>query len=202
MNKPTWSQNLTFDCDDVLSESTQAILHHNNHEFAGKPLIFDKIDKHYRHEIEGFEHTTLEQAIEIFHNFLKDTELHKTIKPIDHALERLLSLKEEGHELYVVTARDSHLANNTADRLSEHFPGIFKDIYHINYETKPYMLKSQICKQIGSTIMVDDAPANAQDLSAHGIHTFLFSQPWNTKRWEENSHYPNIQPVDSWKEIV
>ena len=95
MNKPTWSKNLSFDCDEVLSHTTEAILHHNNNEFGGKPLTFDKIDKHYRHEIEGFEHTTLEHAIDIFRNFLSDSELHKTIRPINHALECLLSLKEQ-----------------------------------------------------------------------------------------------------------
>lgn len=67
---------------------------------------------------------------------------------------------------------------------------------HFSESAKP---KSEICKQFGVTLMIDDAIENAHDLCQSGIDCILLEKPWNR---DSSFEHPLLYRVKGWGEIL
>jgi hypothetical protein len=99
----------------------------------------------------------------------------------------------------VVTARNDHAKPITHYQIHKHFPDIFDDIIFAHHYTEHHIPKSQLCKDIGARILIEDNIDYALEVAEHGIESFLLARPWNTWRTEE---CPHMTRVGSWHEIV
>lgn len=111
-----------------------------------------------------------EQDIE---NFLKKYH-EKIVKTANYkvgAKEVLHMLKEDGHELIMITARgglNEKMIEITNERLKKDNMDIFDKCYYKQEE------KEKICKQENIDIMIDDYEKNCLKISNEGIKTIYF----------------------------
>lgn len=109
------------------------------------------------------------------------------------AIERL----SKQHNLYFITARPKELKQKTTDFFYSHFP---KDGFEFIFSGDIYggEKKSEICKNLGINLMIEDNPHYALDCANEGIRSLLLKKPWN----EKYTHHKNITFVKNWKEIM
>lgn len=114
-----------------------------------------------------------------------------TLEPIEDGYDTLKSLLPYC-DFYAITARDNRLTKQTHEWINSYYPNIFKDIIICNhYGTGEKKCKTDVCKELGIKIMIDDNPAN---IKCDSIHTIIFDQQWN-----KNYNNPRIT---SWKELT
>jgi hypothetical protein len=94
------------------------------------------------------------------------------------AFETLQRLKQ-CHELAVVTSRQFAIQQATLEWLEQHFPSTFDSVHFGNHFAKAgdSRKKSEICRDIGADVLIDDNPAYAFDCACADMHVLLFN--WN-----------------------
>lgn len=170
------------DCDEVLSETINQLLQ--------QPILKEKWIK--RSDITSYDlyevtklWMTLEEAIKLFFSFFESEEYRET-QPVSGAYEKLYELKESGHKLFVVTARNKPFEEQTRKRVDAHFPWIFSDFLFMSQYTEDEIPKSQLCKEKWIQLLIDDIVSNVQDVNSLWMPWFLLDKPWN--QWVEDSN--------------
>eukprot|EP00897_Mesotaenium_endlicherianum_P007954 jgi/Mesen1/7187/ME000037S06546 len=138
------------------------------------------------------------------HQFFESEHFNNGIPAIPGAraaLERLSSYCQ----LIVVTSRQHVIQEPTLEWLEHHYPGIFSSVHFGNHfalkgTARP---KSEICKELGLEVLIDDNPRYATECAEHGIHVLLFdynmSYPWSKSA--DGPVHPLIQRVRNWDEV-
>ena len=185
-----------IDLDEVLSETIDGALKFHNHQINWIPASRNDISTYYLRDIDKF-WMTKEEWIKYFRSFLDEAQRSDDISPVKWAKEWLEKLKQEWWKIIIVTARKSEIKDLTIHRLKQHFLWLWDGILFANHFSKDEVSKSQLCKQQGIYIMIEDNLEYAIDLATAGIQTYLLDKPWNKKY--EKELYPNIIKV-SWRE--
>jgi hypothetical protein len=91
------------------------------------------------------------------------------------ALQRL----KASHELAIVTSRQFAIQGATMEWLDANFPGTFSSVHFGNHFAKAgtSRQKSEICREIGAHVLIDDNPTYALDCASNGMQVLLFN--WN-----------------------
>lgn len=155
------------------------------------------------HEITAFniedvwQDVTSEEAQLLFHEF-GESEEYNVCLPVEGALEHLIPLAEQ-NDVYVITARPGTTRERTESWFLRHFPNIVKAFHFTRQDrlTGVSRKKSEICKEIGVEIFIDDSMENAVDISSVGIPVLLLNAPWN-----QGELPPLVTRVNSWNEII
>ena len=102
-------------------------------------------------------------------------------------------LKEQGHELIVITARGGHVKEMKDDaiRILEE-NNIKFDKYYWQVEDK-----LEICKKEKIDVMIDDDWRIIKQLSENGVKTFYFRDK-NLKKLEEKKF---VKEINNWGDI-
>ncbi|HKL44543.1 MAG TPA: hypothetical protein VJ892_04700, partial [Candidatus Absconditabacterales bacterium] len=150
---------------------------------------FDKIKKY---------HFSFEERFQKDLDFFLNHDSLSLIKPVQGAKEKLLEFKKKGYKLYVITGRPDELKKHTFDWLSLHYSGIFEDVFFTNADKKNAILKSEICKKLGSEFMVEDDLRFARDIASKGIKVYLIDKPWNKDY--DKSIDKGIIKIKDWSE--
>lgn len=134
---------------------------------------------------------------EIFMDFLNRYHI-PTIKETNYmpgAKMILKMLKEEGHELIIITARggiNPGIIVETEKRLEKDgMLGMFDKYY---YAVKD---KAEVCKKENIDVMIDDSNHNCKNTSENGIKTIYFKDA-PSYEMEENE---NLKTLYNWGEI-
>lgn len=88
----------------------------------------------------------------------------------------------------VVTSRQHVIRQPTLQWLDTYFPGTFVDVHFGNHYalSGPSMSKSEICKQVGAQVLIDDNPRYALECAQAGIQVLLFD--WDgSYAWSKTS---------------
>lgn len=67
------------------------------------------------------------------------------------------------------------------------------------YFTNNLIRKSQLCKELGITLLIDDVIENAIDVTSNGITCILLERPWNR---EKVFTHPLLIRVKDWTEAL
>ena len=169
------------DCDEVISETLDELL--KLPPLKEKWIKKSDIVSYELCEVEKI-WMTLEKAIDLFFSFFESSEYRET-QPVSGAYEKLYELKQAGHKLYVVTARDKPHEKQTRKRVEIHFPWIFSDFLFMNQYTEDETTKSQLCKEKWIQLLIDDIMKNVQDVNSLWIPWFILDKPRN--QWVEDS---------------
>jgi predicted amidohydrolase/uncharacterized HAD superfamily protein len=113
--------------------------------------------------------------------FFESVHFNERLFPVTDAFRILNQLKND-YELHIVTARLTRLEEVTKRWINTHFPNIFHEIHFGNhYSTSgKSRSKSQMCKEIGAKLLIDDSLVYAQQCIKEGIKVILFGDyPWN-----------------------
>ncbi len=187
-------KNIGFDLDDVLLNFSDAIREHFN-------LKFNKNIQ--RKDIVAFdlEHSygiTKQEARQLIDDFFFHEDHHRAL-PVEGAVEATKQLSEI-FDLYIITAKPESLRDHTELWIKKYFEDNFKDIHFANHYGAQFVKrnKSDMCKELGIEVFIDDGLHNALDVAGSGIPVLLFDKPWN-----QSDELPElVTRVHSWEEIL
>lgn len=184
-----------IDCDDVLSETMCEIL--KTSFFVEKGIKREDLICYNLWENPKLG-LNFEEAKQVFSDFF-DSEQYRNAQPMKWAREKLELRKAQGHQLILVTGREISFKERTVQWVNQHFPLLFDDFLFSNHNTGDKIPKSELCKQLGIQVMVEDYWDFALEVSQKWILCFLLDKPWGrSPNWEQD---PNIINVDSREEI-
>lgn len=182
--------------DDVLSETNLAVLDYIHNHNIKIDLTYETRFKYYLGQNEGIE-MTVEESEKLYHDvFAEDDDFE--MPKVKGSKKALKKLKEEGHHLHLITARDVWSKEYSLKWLDKYYPDIFDSITFIKEEAFPSHSKWDVCKELWIDYMIDDSLAYVRDVSRVWIKSFLLERPWN--KYEEVDD-KNIKRVKKWKKI-
>jgi uncharacterized HAD superfamily protein len=179
-----------------LAETIQSMLKKRNYIWKWKKVAWEDLNTYNLWEIKKL-WITKNWALWMFVKFQLWSWLTKKIKPVKWARGKLLELKKKWYRLYAVTARLSWLRLSTKLWLKRHFPDCFEHIVFANFFTNRARKKSEICKEIWASIIIEDNLETCIDCVNQWIKCFLLDKPRN----QSNKLNENIKRVYSWSEI-
>lgn len=107
----------------------------------------------------------------------------------------------DNHEITIITSRPVIFKERTESWIEKHLGNIPLDVYfssdfaqHIGKVGKT---KSELCKDLGVSIILEDSGEYALDCAKNGTKAILFDKPWN-----ENFEHKNIIRVNNWVEAL
>lgn len=192
-----------IDLDEVLFETVDQALQFHNHTINGKKVTKEDIIDYHFYKVKEFG-IKKEAAVKWFSDFLYSDEVHQ-ISPVLWAKEALMRLQSQGIDLVGITWRLQEYESWTTQALQQYYANILSKVIYlnayadINAATVTTRTKSDICKEIGATVMVEDDLHYAQELADNGIKVYLLDKPWNR---EYHNIHPNIIKVNTWKDIL
>ena len=124
--------------------------------------------------------------------FLKDIQESITNKaiPRENAKETISKLRKAGHEVYIVTARDSEFHDNPYKLSKE-----WLDKNNIEYDKLIVNArdKAQICKDEKIDLFIDDKASNCIDVSNIGVDSIRIAN--------DNISYDDFTTLKDWNAI-
>ncbi len=187
---------IAVDADEILAAFIDHFLIYHNEKYQTKV----EKEKIYSFKLDPIFKLTEVEFLRRMDEYYESGEV-LNILPVEGSIEGINNLLEKGYRLEIVTARPPFFKELTIEWVSKHFPKKFEQIH---FAFNPYnsnsmkITKSQICKQIGAKVLIDDNIVNAQDCAENGITVYLMDAPWN-----QTEDLPeNIIRVKSWMEIT
>lgn len=104
-------------------------------------------------------------------------------KPREFAKEVIQNLRENGHSIYIISARDKQYFKNPYEESKEWLEKNEIAYDKLIVECKQ---KAKYCKQIGVEVFLDDKEQNCEALEKEGIKTFLFDNVFNQNVTNKN----------------
>jgi phosphoglycolate phosphatase-like HAD superfamily hydrolase len=169
---------ITFDCDEVLAELVRSMLHRHDNTFLGIPLEWHEITDYYLENVPKIkeQNVSFATAKKIFDDAILD---HDAINPVLGMPDIVRSLKQQWHELYVITARGDDLQEATIAWIEKHYPKMFSDIILANHYNENHRCKWDLCSYLWSQLMIEDTIHNAEKVSAQNVPVIMPEKPWN-----------------------
>lgn len=187
---------IAVDCDEVLVELVDKAIALDKSKIT--KLIWKKEDiKDYY--LSNYLDISLEEAVDFFKKALYDDFEKLELKKMDFAFEWVKTLKQEWKDLQIVTARSEAFEEYTKKYIEKNFPNIFSDIHFGRHFTENSKNKSEICKEIWASLIIEDNFDYALECAKNGIEAILLEKPWNT--WRQEKH-KNIHRIKSWKDLI
>jgi hypothetical protein len=125
---------------------------------------------------------------------------HMLVPPVPGAVEAIAYLSKT-YSLQIVTSRPESTRSPTLKWLDSHFPKLFHDFHFTNgyagAADAKLRAKSEVCREIGAVVLIDDAMKHACDVANSGIPTLLPNRPWN-----QGPEPKGVYRVYSWKETI
>ena len=176
-----------IDIDDTLIDSCDIVREYAykyDYKYSDNKVLINNIDKIIRGNF------TEKEIIEFFSDYACEMGQKQPIKK--GAKEIIDKLKEEGNQIYFITARSDKYYKDVNKYVKD-----FLDKNKIKYDKilTAYSYKADICKKENIDIMFDDAVDTCDTLNRNGIKAYLFTS-------EINKDLPTISPrVDSWYDV-
>lgn len=169
---------LVLDCDDIVFPFVdQFILYLNNER--GMNLKREDFDTYNLQKVCGDKYflQTLKKLNGFYHS-----PYFKQAKPIEGAINFVNSLKENYDSIHIVTSRPRILKKETNNFLEFFFPGIIESTHFSKNNTcfnGSRKTKAEICRELGSKIIIEDCLEYAIQCAEEGIKAILINNPWN-----------------------
>jgi uncharacterized HAD superfamily protein len=168
---------ISWDCDDILVDTTAVLISWHNHTYGSKLCLDDMQTFHLSETWSCSE----EEATRRFREFWLSDQVHD-IKPYAQAQHAVAQLPEYLH--VSITSRNPDLRLFTQKSLDDHFSQCFSGLYfsqHVNTLYTSGKSKAEICKEIGSSVHIDDCHEYAVQCAQAGTPTLLLDMPWNRR---------------------
>lgn len=131
-----------------------------------------------------------------FHSFQLNTANYRQIEGAKHALEHLAKRAT----VIALTSRNYDMFYDiTKQAVHDHFGDSVSKVY---FTTEPsndqHREKGEIVKELGGTVLVDDAVKYCESAVAHGLPAVLLAQPYN----ETGHSWPPEYRAADWDDAV
>jgi len=168
-------KSIAIDVDDVLADHAEAFIVFSNKNYGTNLSLGNYSDQWADIWIDVDDEEVHRRAMEFL-----TLETVYSFQPKSGAVEVLRKLSSNA-DLYIVTARPSHLTDITVKWMDKYFAGIFKGIHMVPiWEPNNVVTKADICKQIGAKYLIDDNVEHCNIAIDGGITSILFGNYyWN-----------------------
>ena len=170
-----------IDVDEVLAEFVSNFIAYYNNK-TGQNLKFDDINSYDFFEYNKDAHEIFEELVQ-----LQLGGFYKTFNKFEGADTYTKQLKDDGHELLIITSRIG--AKGTLEWLVDN-DITFDDVFLIKK-------KKHIYKLLALDYVIEDCPTHIESSVNLGIKTLVFDKPWN----KDIKDSELITRVYSWKDI-
>jgi len=180
------------DIDDVIVHLVKHFYDFYNQKFK-KDL---NVKNHFEYEFSRPFGISAEEVISLIKEFYF-TEYFDNLDLIEDSVDSIYELSKD-YEIFFITSRHLDIKDKNENFLKKLFPNLkYEVIYSGEFwqEAKP---KSEICEDVGVSIMIEDNEIYALDCAKKGVKVFLLDKPWNQNQEE----HENIVRVKDWKEIM
>ncbi|XP_065848933.1 uncharacterized protein [Euphorbia lathyris] len=191
---------VAVDVDEVLGNFVSAL----NKFIADRYSSMHSVSEYHVYEFFKIWNCSRDEADIRVHEFFKTTYFKSGIYPLPGA-QKVLDNLSRLCTLSVVTSRQNVIKDHTIDWIEKHYPGVFQEIHFGNHfaldgESKP---KSEICRSLGATVLIDDNPKYALECAEVGIKVLLFdyekSYPWCKS--DSVDQHPLVTRVHNWEQV-
>lgn len=176
-----------IDIDDTMTDSTKVV-----REYINK---YDECycdDKHLINNLESIIRGFL--VDETTKNFFQDHSLEMAydIKIKDNVKYIIDKLRDEGNEIYIITARSDKFYRNAQELCKDYLKK-----HDINYDKliTSQTFKVETCKNENIDLMIDDAIDTVENVNKEGIKSILFTSEINK---DKETH---VKRVSNWLEL-
>ena len=120
---------------------------------------------------------------QLVHNYY-ESGMFMSQEPLDNCKEILTEIKNQGHDIHIVTGRQNYAKDKTFEWLDKKLPNIIDDVHFTNsfsLDDKPYIPKEDICNDIKADYMLDDIPSTLYDIKSNSstIPLLFGNYSWN-----------------------
>ena len=178
-----------IDIDNCISNFNDVLLEEylkHDKELRNIGIINEKADYITR----GMFDWSKEENDEFYYSNIE--RIAKSLKPLRNCKKIIDKLKEDGNEIYIISARDNGEYTNPWEMTKE-----WLEKYEIYYDklilTDKYK-KGPICKENIIDIMIEDTIKNCEDIEQNGVKCLLMNTRYNEKE-------KRFERVNNWKEI-
>jgi len=184
--------NIGIDIDEVIVEFVRGYLDFYNLRH-NKKIKFEDVFSYNLWEVLG---VPREYAFRLADEFYK-TNLFENIRLVNGAKESICNLAKK-HQIFIITSRPPHIKKETESFIKKHFQDInLNVVYSGDMHAANGKTKSQICKERGISLFLEDNGKYAVECAKNGIKVFLFDKPWN-----QNFKHNNIIRIQTWGEVL
>ena len=119
----------------------------------------------------------------------------KKLKPIEDASYYIKKLKEDGHEIYIITGRNNGEYTNP-NKVTKQWLDKYDIVYDRLIFTNAYdkHAKTEVCLKNNIDLMIEDSTRISLDLINNGIKVYTMNTRYNQKE-------QTLDRVSRWKEI-
>lgn len=139
------------------------------------------------------------------HEFFRSSHF-LNLPPVPGAIAGVSALRDAGFRLAVVTSRQLAIEDETRGWLAKHFPdGAFESVQFGNHWglQGSKVSKSELCKKIEASLLIDDAPNYVKEVAAQGIPALLFDLDGEYGWAKGADPLPDgVTRVAAWDEVV
>ena len=151
------------------------------------------INKNPEYLRKGMFDWTEEEESSFYHANIEDFAIK--LRPIEDSVYYIRKLKEDGHEIYIITGRNNGEYINPKELTTQ-----WLDKYNIVYDklifTNAYdkHAKTEVCLENNIDLMIEDSTRISLDLINNGIKVYTMNTRYNQKE-------QTLDRVSKWKEI-
>lgn len=186
---------IACDFDDVLMHFYAGFVPYHN-ALHGSNVQYEDIFTYDMTVIWKCDDPTIVQRVTDFVH----SPFHADVMPIPGSVEAILHLRNN-YTLDIVTSRSEAFRECTHLWAKNAFADSFRDLHFTNgFGAKEGTLKrhkSEVCMEIGASVLIEDALKHAHDVAEKGIPVLLPDRPWNRSETP-----PGVTRVRSWDEIT
>lgn len=187
---------IALDFDDVIAHFNAHLMVFHNKNYGTNLEYEDLVRYDDWEKVYGCDRETMNQrAFDFYHS-----DEHLEISPVPGAEEALGHLSEI-YSLQIVTSRPEHVKEITERWINKFFPSHFEKIHFTNgflgSTGSIIKNKSAVCREIGASVIVEDALKHVKDVAMSGLPALLFDRPWNREETPAG-----VSRVHSWTEAV
>lgn len=186
---------IAVDADDVLFQTTKALLEYYNKVNGTSFERNDFTDYHIENKL-GFK--TRDEWYEFEYRYYKSIQ-NAEIELVDGAFYGINMLSTMA-DLHIVTSRPQEAFNYLMHSLSLHF-----STHHFKYthmitssQVRTQKQKWEVCQEYGIPLLIDDHYEHVNKAALHGIRGILLEAPWNKGK----EVHPLVQRAQNWDQIV
>ena len=184
---------IAVDFDDILLDcnSSLALFHNNRY---GTSYCRDDIRSWHLEKTWG---CTYEEMVKRVNEWYFSDE-HGGSVPMPGSQEAVVSLARN-HELHIVTSRPEQIRDRTEEWLRRHFPKMFSGTHFTGHFWNGAKNKSDVCRQLGVALLIEDSPLHAQNVASAHIPVLLMDSPWNQ---ELDADGQKIIRIKKWQDVL
>lgn len=158
------------------------------------------VEEHADYDFQDVWGVSVEEVIEEIDDYCASPE-HIEARPLPFVQGSTYRLREQGHDLTIVTARPEEVAEFTDDWLTRYMPGVFSEVIYCSHEARDGESRSKesVLLEHDMDVLIDDSPGHVKNAQNHDLEAILFGDyPWNMLPRHRNGV---VRAATDWLEV-